>query len=108
MTTKSKSARIRAKLPHPVIDSDGHSVDFDHVFDQYLRDVGGERVFQRFAGATDFTNVGPRWYKASPQQRKDERIPRPAWWGIPSGDALDLATAQLPKLLHERMPEAGL
>jgi len=49
-----------------------------------------------------------RWYSATPSQRLDQRIPRPGWWGIPAGNALDLATAKLPRLLYERLPEAGL
>jgi len=108
MKTNSKSARIRQRLSHPVIDSDGHSTDFSHLFDQYLRDVAGEEVFRRSATNADLPFLGSRWYKASPQQRRDEWIPRPGWWGVPAGNALDLATAQIPKLLYERLPEAGL
>ena len=31
----SKSARVRAKLNHPIIDTDGHTVEFTPVFFDY-------------------------------------------------------------------------
>lgn len=103
------SAQIRAELGHPVIDSDGHSIDFGHLYQDMLRQVGGPQIAERYAeNINHLTNVGPRWYRASPEQRRDERISRPAWWAVPSGNARDLATAKLPKLLYERLPEAGL
>ncbi|MBM3347308.1 MAG: amidohydrolase [Betaproteobacteria bacterium] len=105
----STSARIREQLSHPVIDSDGHSIDFGHIYQDYLREAGGPQMAARYAeNLATLTNVGPRWYRATPEARRAERIPRPAWWAVPSGNALDLATAKLPKLLYERLPEAGI
>ncbi len=37
---QSKSAAVRAQLNHPVIDSDGHTVEFEPVFHDYLAQVG--------------------------------------------------------------------
>jgi hypothetical protein len=37
----SKSAAVRARLNHPVIDSDGHTVEFEPAFLDYLRQTGG-------------------------------------------------------------------
>lgn len=109
MTQDSRSAQIHRTLDHPVIDSDGHAIDFGHLYQDELRAVGGPDIVDRyFRNIGMLTNVGPRWYQASPEQRRAERIPRPAWWAVPTGRALDLATAKLPRLLYERLPEAGI
>jgi len=39
-THGSKSAAIRARVNHPIIDSDGHTVEFEPAFLDYLRQVG--------------------------------------------------------------------
>jgi len=44
----SSSAAIRARLNHPIIDSDGHQVEMAPVFLDYLAEVGGTSVAQRF------------------------------------------------------------
>jgi predicted TIM-barrel fold metal-dependent hydrolase len=41
-------------------------------------------------------------------ERRDRRAPRPIWWGLPTKNTLDQATATLPKLLNERLEEIGL
>ena len=33
---------------------------------------------------------------------------QPAWWGVPTKNTRDRATAMLPKLLYERMDELGI
>ena len=35
-------AQIRAKLNHPIIDGDGHWVEYDPVFAEQMRKVGGD------------------------------------------------------------------
>jgi hypothetical protein len=40
-TKVSKSARVRARLKHPVIDSDGHTVEFEPGLQDYIRQVAG-------------------------------------------------------------------
>ena len=44
----SKSAAIRAKLDHPVIDSDGHMIEFEPGFLDYLKREGGASMVKRF------------------------------------------------------------
>jgi len=39
----SKSAAVRARLNHPVIDSDGHTVEFLPAVLDYLEQTGGQR-----------------------------------------------------------------
>ncbi len=42
--TNGKSAAIRAKLNHPIIDSDGHWIDYAPAFLEYLRDSAGPKL----------------------------------------------------------------
>ena len=40
--------RIRAQLDHPIIDSDGHLIEFLPLVRDLLVDLAGESVAQRF------------------------------------------------------------
>lgn len=110
MATASKSAAIRARLKHPVIDSDGHTVEFEPAFLDYLRQVGGDKIVERYKSNWEKENSGNvfRWYRLSPEERREQRATRPPWWALPTKNTLDRATATLPKLLHERMEEMGM
>ena len=51
-TRTSPSVRARAELDHPVIDADGHFLEFSPLFAEdvsaVVRDVGGPEVHERF------------------------------------------------------------
>jgi predicted TIM-barrel fold metal-dependent hydrolase len=109
MTTNhaAETARIRARLPHPVIDSDGHWIEFEPAALDYLQQVGGERLVERYQKvANQFGNK--KWKQMSLTERRERRMLQPAWWGVPTKNTRDRATAILPKLLYERMGELGL
>jgi hypothetical protein len=44
----SKSVQTRARLNHPVIDSDGHTVEFQPVLQDYMRQVAGADLASRY------------------------------------------------------------
>ena len=44
----SESAALRPRLKHPVIDSDGHWVEFGPDLMDYLKEVGGTRAAEGF------------------------------------------------------------
>jgi predicted TIM-barrel fold metal-dependent hydrolase len=103
------AARIRAQLDHPIVDGDGHLIEYLPALAGYLRDEGldpSSPSVQRLLPG----RFGPDadWYQASPQDRARLRIPRPPWWGAPARNTLDLATALFPSLLHERLDELGI
>ena len=83
MPSPTRSAAIRAKLDHPIIDSDGHTAEFEPAVFDYLRDIGGSQAVERFQKAPDVPfRFG--WYELSRQERRDLRAPRPHWWVHPT------------------------
>src|SRR5690349_19236648 len=104
---RSKSSLIHSRLRHPVIDSDGHWIEFKPVFLDYLREFGGVSVVERFQ--TLSSSFGMRsWMRLSKEERRRRRIIEPPWWGLPVGNTLDRATSMLPKLLYHRLDELGI
>lgn len=101
------SSRIREQLNHPVIDVDGHMVEVFPVLFDYIKQVGGiemtERTFASFRRQNSLS-----WYDMDPQQRRHHNQMRPAFWAAPAENTRDRATAMLPKLMHERLPEMGI
>jgi len=104
----SRSQQIRARLNHPIIDSDGHTFELPSVFLDYLKTVAGPKAVERFQTAYFDTFADPRWSKFSVAERRERRNLRPTWWAIPARNTVDLATAIFPKLMYERLPEMGL
>jgi predicted TIM-barrel fold metal-dependent hydrolase len=104
---KSRSAEIRARLNHPIIDSDGHTVEFFPAFLDVFKEVAGSKIVDRYVEEGGLGR-SMRWYVASPKQRLERRMTRPAWWGLPMKNTLDRVTASIPKLLYERLDEIGL
>jgi predicted TIM-barrel fold metal-dependent hydrolase len=107
-TYASKSAAVRARLHHPVIDSDGHTVEFFPAVLDYLQQIGGGKVVERYRSGMMSGGPFGSWYRLSPEGRRDRRTPRPPWWAVPTKNTLDRATATFPKLLYERLDEIGL
>lgn len=103
----SKSAAVRARLGHPVIDSDGHMIEFEPDVLDYIKQVGGAKVVDRYLSAV----AGSRLFGGGQftlEERRERRVPRAPWWGAPTKNTLDRATATLPKLLYERLDEFGI
>ena len=102
ITESGRSATIRAGLDHPVIDADGHFVEFMPLMLDVLRDVAGPEVAEHFGVRF------PRWYALSERERQARRYTRPPWWALPTANTVDSATSVLPALLRDRMDEIGL
>ena len=103
----SKSAAVRAKLNHPIIDTDGHTVEFTPVFFDYIKEVGGAGMVDRYKKAVG-SRSNNRWMELSDDQRRYTRATCPPWWARPAKNTLDRATASLPHLLYQRMDDLGL
>ena len=101
-TLSPRGAEIRSRLDHPIIDSDGHTVEVSEVVKDFVRDVGGVSALARFEA-----RYTPRDQQATVEERRASGRGNPSHW-FWSADALDRATAMMPKLFHDRMDELGL
>jgi len=100
------AAALRRHLGHPVLDSDGHTIEFTPALYAAVESTAGRRVRERFEVTLREAVLG--WYAHAPEERRRRRPLRPAWWATPARNTLDRATASLPRLLHERMDDLGL
>ena len=101
----SRSAQIHARIGHPVVDCDGHWVEYAPVFLDYIRQVMGSDAPELYRRLLP-TLAGP-----SPlpfEERRARRIAQSGWWIMPARNTLDRATAMAPKLMHERLGEMGI
>src|SRR2546428_5864626 len=96
--------QIRASLSHPVIDGDGHWVEFDPVFAERMRKVGGDLAAEGFLAALKTTRDA---LSMSVAERRRRRIAQPGFWSRQAENTLDRATAMMPRLLYERLDEFG-
>lgn len=101
------SADVRAALDHPIVDADGHVMEFMPAVWPYLREALGAELFDRYRARAAPVEVSTGG-QSSLEWRRATRSPQSAWWASPAGNTLDLATAALPALLYERLDEFGI
>ena len=101
------SEGVRRRLDHPVIDADGHYVEFMPALGSYLREEGvsPEAIF---AGKVALGAGTLRAAGMSLGERARVRATRSPWWATPAENTLDLATASFPALFEERLDEFGI
>ena len=94
-TPSGEVADIRNRLDHPVIDSDGHLIEFLPLVRDNLVELAGESVGEAF----DRMVNGGRAIHAVPPGTERRRLgmSRTAWWGVPTENTLDRATAMFPE-----------
>lgn len=100
-----KASEIRAGLDHPVIDADGHGIEYLPWFRDLLRDEGGPAVVDAWnvvENSSGFTRA------LDVPTKRALGLFRVSWWGLPSENTYDRASAMLPALLHERLDELGI
>lgn len=96
---------IRAGLNHPVVDSDGHWIEYQPMILDYLKKVAGTKAAEGLKSRDD---VVGKILGLTNEQRRDEGRAQQSWWPFPTKNTLDRATAMLPKLLYSRLDELGL
>src|SRR5215211_7427805 len=102
-------AKIRERLDHPVIDSDGHLVEVRPVAMEYIAQAGGSRTVERFSEEQRSTFLSRDWYGLSDGERMARWTRRPPFWGEPLRNCgLDLATVSFPDLLYRRLDQVGI
>src|SRR5437879_3038884 len=100
-----KVDQLRAELGHPIVDADAHQIEMVPLFLDFLREVGGAQMPQRWR---DYLALTRRAFRMTPTERSQARPGIPVWWPLPAENTLDRATSSLPKLMHVRMDEIGL
>jgi len=98
-------SKIRSQLDHPVIDGDGHLIEYTPIVRDFVKELAGEEVAQRF----DQMVQGSRLGRQVPlEAKRGLGMSRFAWWGVPTRNTLDRATAMMPKLMYDRLDELGV
>ena len=100
-----EAAAIRARLDHPIVDADGHLLEFVPLVRDFIAEIAGESVAQRF----DTVTKGSALTRAlDVKTKRSLGLARHGWWALPARNTLDRATATIPRLLYDRMGEIGL
>src|SRR6266566_5346915 len=105
MSAHHTPEEIRKGLSHPVIDGDGHWVEYTPVFAERIRKVTGD------LGANGFLQSqrrGPDSLSMTPEQRAERGVAMEGFWGRQSTNTRDRATAMMPKMLYDRLDELGI
>jgi len=106
MSSGHSPRAIREQLRHPIIDCDGHWLESHAMLAEYIGDIGGDKLAQAYID-TRKTEVSPKWYTASNEERMKQRMRRRAWWHFPA-NAKQQAIFRLPKFFNENMDEMGI
>src|SRR5215471_13457540 len=105
MSAHMTPEQVRSKIDHPIVDGDGHWVEYDPVFSDKMRKVGGDLAADGFLKAMAVTRESLSMTVA---ERRQKRIGQSAFWARQAENTLDRATAMMPKLLYDRLDEIGL
>src|SRR6516162_7889984 len=97
---------IRGRIDHPIIDSDGHLIEYLPLVRDFLVEEAGESVARGFDQMV--RSAGSRAAVPEPERRRQLGIHAAAVWGIPTRNTLDRATVMLPELQYRRLDEIGI
>jgi predicted TIM-barrel fold metal-dependent hydrolase len=95
---------LRKQLNHPIIDADGHWLEFGPLVQERLRKIGGDVAVEGFSSRPKLID---QQLSMSVAERRRRRIGQQGFWGLPTKNTRDRATAIMPQLLYERMDEFG-
>lgn len=104
MANKLSSKEIRKRIGHPVIDADGHWLEFGPSISDYFKEVAGNQAVDSFRRRGGYVQKS---LTMTPEERAQTRRAQEAFWGVPAKNTLDRTTAMLPRLLYDRLDEFG-
>jgi predicted TIM-barrel fold metal-dependent hydrolase len=97
--------QVRSRLDHPIIDADGHWIEYGPVFVERARKAGGDKAadglqksMRRISDALSL----------SVAERRRRGIAMEGYWGRQTTNTRDRATAMLPRMLYDRLDELGI
>ena len=105
MSAHATPEAIHAKLGHPVIDGDGHWVEYTPVFAEKMRKAAGDKAADGFIAAQRRI---PDSLNLSIEERKRRGVGMEGYWGRQTTNTRDRATAMMPRMLYERLDELGI
>ena len=97
--------QLHSRLSHPIIDADGHWIEYQPVMREEFRKIGGDAAVEALALASQRV---PNSLGMSTAERSRRRVGQEAFWSTPSENVRDRATAMLPRLMYERLEELGI
>src|SRR5437899_3728764 len=95
----TNARKLRSSLSHPIIDADGHWIEYLPVMREEFRRIGGDAAAEALAIASERV---PSSLKMSLAERTRRRVGQAAFWGSPCANVLDRATAMLPRRMYDR------
>ena len=101
-----KVARIRERIDHPIIDSDGHLIEYLPLVRDFIAEEAGEDVAKAYDRSVQ--SALARAANPSADRRRQLGIHAVGVWGIPTRNTLDRATVMLPELHYRRLDELGI
>ena len=105
MSAHASPEQIHAKLSHPVIDGDGHWIEYTPVFAERMRKVVGDKGADGFIASQSRI---PDALRQTIAERKQRGAPMEGYWGRQSTNTRDRATAMMPRMLYDRLDELGI
>src|ERR671928_829296 len=104
MSAHKSPEQVRSQLKYPVVDGDGHWLEYAPVFSEKMRKAGGDKAADGFLAALRSTTDA---LKMTVDERRRRGIAQPNFWNRQAENTLDRATAMMPKMLYERLDEIG-
>ena len=105
MSPHRSAVEIRAGLKHPIIDADGHWIEYTPVFAERLRQVAGDRAADGFLASQRRI---PDALALSIAERRQRGTAMEGYWTRQSANTRDRATAMMPRMLYDRLDEIGI
>ena len=81
------ATQVRARLGHPIIDADGHWLEYGPVMREEFRRIGGAAAVEAWDVSSQRV---PNSLKLSVAERARRRIGQEAFWGSPSENVVEL------------------
>src|SRR2546425_6433853 len=94
----TEARKLRSRLNHPVIDADGHWLEYGPVMRQEFKRIGGDAAVEALDLASQRV---PNSLRMNVDERARKRVGMEAFLSTPSENTLDRATAMLPRLMYE-------
>src|SRR3989449_8102729 len=102
---QTEARKLRSRLSHPVVDADGHWLEYLPVMREQFKKIAGDAAVEGLAAASSRI---PNALKLSLEDRRRRRVGMEGFWSSPSENVLDRATAMFPKLMYERLDDLGI